>query len=241
LHGSISLDRRDDTDFPASGFYLRTEVTRGLSGNLSVPGIMTDPSGPGPATPFDEQVTSGMIDARIYRLVGRDATLSFRLVGAGSIDDKPLPPQFQHAFGGAGSLPGYASFSGDCGARNVRVSTGDGSGNMFYPYYGCDRMALFSAEYRGGFDFHWGGFDVWDEEDEDWDWGVSASPNWVVFFDAARGWAHEDSKSRGARDTETLYDVGAGILLGDVGLYTAVPLTGDDRGLRFFVRLGPRF
>jgi hypothetical protein len=241
IHGSVSLDRRDDTDFPASGFYLRTEVTRGLSGRLSIPGIMTDPSGPGPATAFDEEVTSGLIDARIYRLVGRDATLSFRFVGAGSIDDKPLPPQFQHAFGGAGSLPGYASFSADCGARNGRVSTGDGSGNMFFPYYGCDRMALFSAEYRGGFDFHWGGFDVWDEEDEDWDWGVSASPNWIVFFDAARGWAHDESKSRGATDTETLYDVGAGILLGDVGLYTAVPLTGEDRGLRFFVRLGPRF
>jgi hypothetical protein len=121
------------------------------------------------------------------------------------------------------------------------VSTGDGSGTLFFPYYGCDRTALFSAEYRGGFDFHWGGFDVWDEENDDWDWDIDASPNWIVFFDAARGWAHADSELRGARDTETLYDVGAGILLGDVGIYTAVPLTGEDRGLRFFVRLGPRF
>ena len=63
----------------------------------------------------------------------------------------------------------------------------------------------------------------------------------IVFFDAARGWANDDSRLRGAADTETLYDVGAGILLGDVGIYTAVPLTGEDRSLRFFVRLGPRF
>jgi hypothetical protein len=46
---------------------------------------------------------------------------------------------------------------------------------------------------------------------------------------------------RGATDTETLYDVGAGIVLGDFGVYGAVPLTGDDRSLRFFVRLGARF
>jgi hypothetical protein len=140
--------------------------------------------------------------------------------------------------GGAGSIPGYASFSIDCGARNVAVSRENGSN--FFPYYGCDRAALFSAEYRGGFDFHWGGLNAWDEDD-DWDWDIDASPNWIVFFDAARGWAHNESKLRGAADTRTLYDVGAGLLLGDFGIYAAVPLTGEDRDLRFFVRLGPRF
>ena len=64
---------------------------------------------------------------------------------------------------------------------------------------------------------------------------------WIVFFDAARGWAHAGSESRGATDTRALYDVGAGILLGDLGIYGAVPLTGSDRGMKFFVRLGPRF
>jgi hypothetical protein len=62
-----------------------------------------------------------------------------------------------------------------------------------------------------------------------------------VFFDAARGWVHKESELRGAADTPNLYDVGAGILLGDIGIYAAVPLTGTDRAANFFVRLGPRF
>ena len=241
VRGTFEFDRRDDEDFPASGFLVRGEVTHGLGGKLAMPGVVITPNGPGAPISFDERFTSALIDARIYRLVGRDATLGFRFVGAGSLNDQALPPQFQHAFGGSGSLPGYSSFSADCGARTTAVTKGDGSTELYFPYYGCDRMALFSAEYRGGFDFHWGGFDVWDEEDDDWDWDISGSPNWIVFFDVARGWASDGSKLRGATDTETLYDVGAGILLGDVGLYAAAPLTGEDRGLRFFVRLGPRF
>jgi hypothetical protein len=236
INGIVEVDRRDDDDFATSGFFVRGELTRSLDNDLAYPGTVTPPIGV--ASAIQQQFTTGLIDARVYQRVGYNATLSFRFLGAGALTDSPLPAQFQRALGGAGSLPGYASFSADCGARRTAVT--NGSGDFFFPYYGCNRTALFSAEYRGGFDFHWGGLDAWDEED-DWDWDVHASPNWVVFFDAARGWAHEEAKLRGATDTETLYDVGAGILLGDFGLYGAVPLTGDDRSLRFFIRLGARF
>jgi hypothetical protein len=236
INGMLEIDRRNDDDFPSSGFLVRGEVTHGLEGDLAIPSLFSPT--PTAAFAFDENFTRGLIDARVYRRVGHDATLSFRILGAASLTDKALPPQFQHALGGAGSIPGYASFSIDCGARNFGVSTDDNS--SFFPYYGCDRAALFSAEYRGGFDFHWGGLSAWDDDD-DWDWDIDANPNWVVFFDAARGWAYDESKLRGAADTETLYDVGAGLLLGDFGLYAAVPLTGEDRDLRFFVRLGARF
>jgi hypothetical protein len=236
INGSIEIDQRDDDDFATSGFFLRGEVSRSIDHDLTYSPIIAFPNGA--ISSFSEQFTSGLIDARIYQRVGYHSTLSFRLLGAGALTDAPLPPQFQRALGGAGSMPGYATFSANCGARNTALSTTDG--DLFFPYYGCNRTAMFSAEYRGGFDFHWGGLDVWDEED-DWDWDLSANPNWVVFFDAARGWAHDEAKLRGATDTETLYDVGAGILLGDFGLYGAVPLSGDDRSLRFFVRLGARF
>ena len=240
LRGALELDRRNDDDFASDGFLIRGEVTQGLSGDLEIPVVVLTPNGPSAPIAFDEKFTTGLIDARIYRQVGHDATLSFRVVAGGSLNDRPLPPQFQHALGGAGSMPGYPSFTQDCGARNNAVARVNDDIDFFFPYYGCDRMALFSAEYRGGFDFHFGGPHVWDEDD-DWDWDVDAHPNWVVFFDAARGWAHDAAKARGAGDTETLYDAGAGILLGDVGIYGAVPLTGEDRGLRFFVRLGARF
>ncbi|MGQ0815742.1 MAG: hypothetical protein ACT4O1_15000 [Gemmatimonadota bacterium] len=138
--------------------------------------------------------------------------MAFRIVGGGTLGDETLPPQFQHALGGAATLPGYSTFSADCGARRSVVLRGNN--DSFFPYYGCDRMALFSADYRADFA--------------------------AVFFDAGRGWSASDAPA-GAAHTATLYDAGAGILLGDVGIYGAVPLTGNDRAVKFFVRLGPRF
>jgi hypothetical protein len=105
---------------------------------------------------------------------------------------------------------------------------------VFFPSYGCDRFALLQAEYRGGFDIHIG------DDDDDWhsprfDTGI----DWTLFFDVARGWALGDDVTR--TGTGMLYDAGAGVVIGGFGVYGAVPLNGDDRGLRVFVRLGPRF
>jgi hypothetical protein len=122
----------------------------------------------------------------------------------------------------------------DCGARGSSVPHGAASA-PFFGSYGCDRFALFQAEYRGGLDFHFGG----DDYDDDAPWHFDAGVDWTVFFDAARGWALGSDPARS--NTETLYDVGAGVILGGFGVYGAVPLSGQDRGLRVFVRLGPRF
>lgn len=245
VNAALKWDGRDDNDFPTAGFFVRGEVTRGLGGSLVLPPVfdpLADPLVAPQAVAFDEQFTRGLIDARVYRPVGRDGTLSFRLVGGGALGEKSLPPQFQHALGGAGSLPGYDLFSADCGARLTSGMRGGLDAASYFGSYGCDRMAQFSAEYRGGFDLHFGGFNWRDDEDEDdWGWRVDASPSWIVFFDAARGWAQPESRSRGATNTTALYDVGAGILLGDFGVYGAVPLNGSDRDMKFFIRLGPRF
>lgn len=241
VSASLTLDRRGDLDYARDGFYVGANVTRGIGGSL-------EQRAGAAVVPVDEQFTRGWIDARLYRGVTRDAALSFRVVAGGALSDHMLPPQFQHALGGAGSLPGYALFSGDCGARTRTTSVNH---QQFYSAYGCDRMAMFSAEYRGEFDLSFGDHDDWDEDDDErdhhdrdhdhWSWDFDASPDWILFFDAGRGWAHDAAKTLGARDTQNLYDVGAGIVLGDVGVYGTVPLTGGDRGIRFFVRLGPRF
>ena len=248
VNAALQLDRRNDTDFPSAGFLVRAEVTRGTGGSLAIPAAnpWSDAGALADAIPVNPRFTRGLVDARVYRRVGHDATLSLRAVGGGAFSNEALPPQFQHALGGAGSLPGYSLFSADCGARRspvIRASAGEN--NSYYPYYGCDRIALFSAEYRGGFDFHFGGVNFWDDEEDadsdEWGWHVDANPNWIVFFDAARGWASREAELRGAADTPNLYDVGAGILLGDFGIYGAVPLTGTDRAMKFFIRLGARF
>ncbi|HSJ09554.1 MAG TPA: hypothetical protein VK928_06550, partial [Longimicrobiales bacterium] len=59
--------------------------------------------------------------------------------------------------------------------------------------------------------------------------------------DMGHGWALQQDRFAGRADTRTLYDVGAGIIIGDVGIYGAVPLDDSARGLRLFARLGPRF
>jgi hypothetical protein len=233
--GTVDLDRRNDDDFPTAGFLVRGSVTQGLGGDLTLPLLI-------PAT-FDTDFTRGIVDARVYRRVGQKATLSLRGVAGGTLTDQALPPQFQHALGGAGSLPGYSLFSADCGARRTVTTSNN---DAYFASYGCDRMAMVSAEYRGGFDFHIAGFDHWDDDEDDDErhhshWDFDATPKWAVFFDAGRGWAMNESKARGATNTGMLYDAGVGIILGDVGIYGAVPLTGSDRAIKFFIRLGPRF
>jgi hypothetical protein len=242
VSGRVEYDARDFRRSATSGFLVGAQATRGVGGNLVIParggfgGDITLPP-----LPVDESFTSGLLDVRLYGRVGRHTVLALRGVSGGSIDGQPLPPQFQHALGGAGTLPGYSLFRGDCGARLALVSPA-GDNHAFYPSYGCDRFALGTIEYRGGLNFDIGGsWDVWGHSDEDWNWHMDASPNWMVFFNAGRGWAVSESRTRGAFDTEALYDAGAGIMLGGLGIYTALPLTGEDRSPRFFVRLGARF
>ncbi|HUF69119.1 MAG TPA: hypothetical protein VMM79_10810 [Longimicrobiales bacterium] len=227
IDGSVSWDTRRGADFVQSGWYARANVLRGIDGTLEV--AAGDPLNPGTATYDAGALNVGTIDIRRYAPVGWIGSLGLRFVGGGSLDGEPLAPQFQHALGGAGTLPGYPLLSVDCGARAFSVAEG---ANRFFPTYGCDRYALAQIEYRGGFDIHVGhgsshGVDI------------DTSVDWTVFFDAARGWALGDDPNRAS--TETLYDAGAGIILGGFGVYGAVPLTGTDRELRVFVRLGPRF
>jgi hypothetical protein len=193
-------------------------------------------------------VRSGFLDLRRYARLGPAADLRVRGLIAGSIDGEPLPPQFQHTLGGEGSMPGYGLMSMDCGARANRFSVfrGDADAAVRTPVfasYGCDRIALFQAEYRGDLSFNLDmGPDEWDDE---WDWypAIDFTPRWSVFFDAGRGWSLSEPGSPGwlGPSTETKADVGVGLFLGDLGLYWAWPLQGEDRGVNFFVRIAHRF
>jgi hypothetical protein len=245
LSARLEIDGRNREKFARSGVFLRAEATHGLEGSLRLPErtpFVDDPAFSFEPVELNQRFNHGLVDLRLYRRVGIDAALALRGVVGGSIDSKGIPPQYQHALGGAGTLPGFKLFSADCGARSAIVTRGTDGSRAFFPYYGCDRFAMGSIEYRGGLDFDFGGnFDFWGWADEDWDWHVDASPDWMVFFNAGRGWALDQSRTLGAVDTEILYDAGAGFLLGDFGIYGAVPLNGDKRGINFFIRLGARF
>jgi hypothetical protein len=236
----LSLDQRNDPRDPTDGWYVRGRVTRGLSGSLERPAYLTGGEAVEVAAePRSPHFTTGLVDLRRYARVDPDSDLSFRGLFAGALSGGGLPAQFQHALGGEGSLPGVMPFSLDCGARAERVRSERRPENEVFARYGCDRVALFQVEYRGHFSLDLG-LDPLDEEEwesRDWYPAVDLSPSWAVFFEAGRGW----SRTPGGSDTGTAADLGVGLLLGDLGLYWAYPLTGDDRGINFFVRLQRRF
>jgi hypothetical protein len=237
VRAAAELDLRDGSDFRTRGWLLRAQLTRSVRGEIVTPAFTQ--IGPeaftSPQTSYSG-FTTGLIDLRRYQPIGYDGVLGLRVVAAGNIKEAPLPPQFQNTLGGAGSLPGYPAFRVDCGARAIAaVPTDLGNGQPFFASYGCDRIALAQVEYRGGFGIH---FD--DDDDLHWNgWNVDMSPDWIVFFDAGRAWSYSGAGGPGVG--RTLKDAGVGIVLGGIGVFGAVPLTGEDRPLRLFVRLGPRF
>jgi hypothetical protein len=246
--GSLELDRRDRRDEPRSGWLARIGVERPVGGGLTLPELELSGSGATtlPETPTDLDFTTGFLDVRRYSQVGPTSQLSLRGVAGGTLTDRPLPPQYQHALGGPGTLPGYPLFHGGCGVRSV---AGTRDGQIFLPGYGCDRFVLGQVEYRGNLSLDVGFGEPRDGHRHDswhawWrDLDVDLEPNWVVFANAGRGWSYaERGGALPAGDTGAMVDAGIGFLLGRLGVYAAVPLSGDlDQSPRFFVRWGARF
>jgi len=250
VEGSITVDTRNDRGDPSDGWLLQASARRGFGGELFIPSYLVSAEDP-PETidpqEFDTDFFTGFLDIRGYFRINPGAALNLRGVMGGALNGVSLPPQFQHALGGPGSLPGYRLFTQDCGARDVtgffdHVTNQGILQSSGFSSYGCDRFALFQAEFRGNLFMDWGF--GWDEEEDPWegDWNwfpkIDFSPNWTAFFDAGRAWNINGS------DTDTLVDIGVGLIFGDLGLYYAYPLNEDENGERdgnFHIRLSRRF
>jgi hypothetical protein len=239
--GAVHVDTRpDDPDGPFNAWWVRAEVTQGVTGDWQF--VRADDPDGNPvdrAADVPNDLTMGRLDARRYNTF-MNLGIDFRLLVTGALTDSPLPPQWQHAPGGAGTLPGYDLFAIDCGARSTTIVP-DRPGIIadFYPHYGCDQIALFQASVSGYLGFRIGR----QSQNQFWETGgmdFELIPQWTVFFNAARGWAAEDGVFPRV-DSETLYDIGGGITLGDVGVYAAYPLTGTDQDVQIVVRLERRF
>lgn len=238
----LGYDSRNEGLDPTTGWYVQLEFERGLGGSLSWAPAPGDPDddGPGPlvslfaddAERLGPEFATAFMDIRRYARLSPISRLGLRIVAAGSLNDWPLPPQRQHALGGEGMLPGYGLFRFDCGARSGQPLI-----EGFYPYYGCDRLVLFQLEYQTAFPFlrGWGrklGQDI----------DLGERPGWVVFFDAGRAWTERVARvGRDSGQDDFAVDAGVGLRLGRLGLYWAVPLSGSDNAVNFFVRLDRRF
>jgi hypothetical protein len=248
LVGSALIDTRSEDWDPSSGWYVRAEIEHTLGSDLVRPAYVSTQTGVAvPSNRFGEY-TRALLDLRRYNRISPSQRLNLRIAAGGSVSVFPLPPQRQHAMGGEGSLPGYGLFSLDCGARlySGRRTAAAGQGTRFFNGYGCDRFALFQAEYRGGFSLRLplgGGARTDEVAEEEGGWAdlrmFDAGLNWVLFVDAGAGWTSLDNH----HDEDTAVDVGAGLLLGDLGLYVATPVRDvyHRGGVNFFIRLAPRF
>jgi hypothetical protein len=243
-------DTRNSVLDPSHGWLITGSVERTLRSRLRRPDAAV-----AMALPITDPVwvqgrefpswNYGVLDVRRYNRLGPEARLNFRAMAGGSLDGNPLPPQRQHALGGEGSVPGFALFKLDCGARRQAVYpagaidtpvTGRFAPASFVPEYGCDQFVLLQAEYRGRFSlrFGWGGSPWGDRDDAGWDLGWAAAPDWVAFVNAAQAWGI------GRPDEELALDLGVGLLFHRIGVYAALPLTREG-GVNLFMRIGPRF
>ena len=251
------IDTRSDEVDPSTGWFVEGEVEHALEVTLAQPATywVNSPTDVFPGTSVGRReygtFTHGMIDVRRYNRISPTSRLNVRLLAGGSLDGSPLPPQRQHVLGGEGSLPGYDLFSLDCGARTRRVirrSRPDALDREpeFYSGYGCDRFVLGQMEYRGDLSLRLdlGG---WGDDDDRWSEGegfderdLRADFGWVLFADVGRGWTRSFSLAPEFTEESTVADVGAGVLLGRLGIYMAVPVA-DRGGANIFIRLSPRF
>ncbi len=247
LTGRFVYDTRNEVADPAAGWLIAAEVEQGLHGNLRRPEAVNLAGDTIPPTRARELFTHASFDLRRYVRLGPGSRMAFRAYAAGSPNGLGLPAQRQHTLGGEGSLPGYATFAFDCNARNTEWTS---SGQLFYPNYGCSRVALVQLEYQAAFPFLARQFGALGRS-----FDLEHLVRWVVFFDAGRAWNEPEAldgqgdgpglpsqgppfTGLGARDFAA--DAGFGVRIGPVGIYWAVPLSSAGQGVNFFIRLGPR-
>ena len=216
----IGLDTRNDEDHPWSGWYNVLTVEQALGGSLS--GV-------------EPNFTHLFLDLRRYNRVSVRSVLALRFVTGGRTGGRFLPAQRQHVIGGAGSLPGYNMREFDCGAR-ADPDFGE------EPGYGCQRFALFQAEYRTGLDFRfrWDRDEVYSRSDRDI-FAIDFTPSIVLLYDAGAAWATDEGFFDHLTELDNwVSDIGAGVELGGLGFYIAYPLEGSG-GVEGIVRLTGRF
>jgi hypothetical protein len=177
--------------------------------------------------------------------------VNVRFVYGGRVGGDELPLQKRFSVGGPGSLPGF-DFRRRHGGTDVGMCTDASAALLAGSPALCERMALLQLEFRG--DIQVDLFDSGDRDSQDWrDVGRHPGSQWVVFFDAGRGWL-VGSPSPGA-DEELIYpsgtvlprlgtfrtNIGIGFDTGPVGVFVAKAISQSGVPANFFVRLGHRF
>ncbi len=216
----LGYDTRNDPARPWTGWRIEATYEVAVGGRLSS---------------VDPDFGHAFVDIRRYNRVSPSAGIDFRFVTGGRLHGDFLPAQRQHALGAEGSLPGFGRFELDCGWRRG----GDAALIGIVPGYGCERFALFQAQWRGAprLKIAWGG-----EPDEPGPerFRLRLEPALVVFYDVGAAWNGEGYFDHLTKSNNWFADVGVGVEFGGPGIYVAVPFREGVKGSNLFVRLARR-
>lgn len=234
----LSLDTRTDPVDPWSGWFASADVERGSGTQTSIA-----PTSSPRLFPLGETwYARAFVDLRRYNRLGPDAQLNLRVVAGGWTGGDELPLERRLSVDGPGTLPGFDFRSGragpDVGTCNVTPALPTQPAE-------CDRILLTQIEYRGDLPL-----DLF----SNWDWwpfryrGAHGDAAWVLFADAGRGWkvgtsAGEITYGRGALPPLRTFraDIGLGLDVGGIGIYSAKSVSTPAEPINFFVRLQHRF
>jgi hypothetical protein len=241
LAANASLDTRNNSDDPTTGWLVRTTLEDSRSTDVV-------PHAGVPATVRDSIPTAGtyrfdrmFFDIRHYARISPTGRVNVRLIAGGWVGGDPLPLQRRLSLGGPDPMPGHPFRASAC----HNDFTDPAFANALVA--ACDRVIAFQTEYRGHVKLNWG-YNPWKDESPDRDEG---SFLWlegldvVVFADAGQGWLVGNAPGhvppgRIPKFDSWLVDVGLGVDWGGFGVYLAKAVTTGER-LRFTVRLDHRF
>ncbi len=252
----LSVDSRNDRKRPQDGWFLDVQHESGV-GTVDAVAPTAAFVRPG-ASVGRTRYGRLFADVRRYNRLAPNALLNVRLV-VGTRTAGTLPLSRRWSVSGIDAAPAFTFRSplaetdlGTCGG-----GIGDGAPVAGAPAQ-CDGMALVQLEWRG--EFSRGLPDAW--VPSDWIDFRGVRGAWVLFANSGRGWLAGAPPSpppvnsvavpgadrwRGDRVLPTLgtfrTDLGAGLDLGGVGVYIAVPVSspGAGREPTVFLRTGRRF
>ena len=250
---SARVDTRNRADDPWAGWYVTADYEAG-AGRVAA----LAPTSDGPARPPGGAVTRygrGFLDVRRYNRLAPGAQLNLRAVLGGWVHGDALPLQRRVSVGGPGTIPGFdfRRLTGDADVQTCSAAPGPlAPGGPAE----CDRVALAQAEYRGDLGLNIAPFAAFRAApDETRRARARLRSEWVVFFDAGRGW-RVGERAGDLRYPRTAFpalrtfrsDVGLGLIFGtgaagldQFGVYVAKAVSDAREPANVVLRVRRRF
>jgi hypothetical protein len=239
---TVTLDTRNDTFDPTSGWLARATIenskSRDVSPQTAVPAAVRGP------IPTDGSYSFGtaFFDVRRYTRISPAGRVNLRLLTGGWIGGNPLPLQRRFSLGGPDPLVGYGFRHSACN-RDITDPAFAGSAVA-----ACDRLLLVQGEYRGHIALHWSYNPGRTEEPRETTPRSLFSlqgPDLVVFGNAGQGWLVGNGPGHIPPDRlptigSWIADLGLGVDWGGFGVYVGKAVTSGEPA-RFSLRLDHRF